>query len=165
LYLPDFRNNLLIDLKGENCHQQMRNYCNQSFQFKDTQRNPHFHGFHCMTRESFNQIGGFTEEFYGRAFADDKMTRLGYNQPGPVGLPHEFSVAWCGGYEILNRGPGLPENWKDTWYNKDPWAGQRPTPGDRTSAKYLHDGMFGNGPMAKLVNETFVTMKPPVRIK
>jgi hypothetical protein len=54
-----------------------------------------FHGFHVMTRPTFDLVGGFTEEYYGRSFADDKMTYLGDRTPGATQFPPDFGVAWC----------------------------------------------------------------------
>jgi hypothetical protein len=56
------------------------------------------HGSHFITRKAFNLIGGFTEEFYGRAFAEDKMTKMGTSLCGSKGLtrelPPEFSFCF-----------------------------------------------------------------------
>lgn len=35
-----------------------------------------YHGQHFITKKLFNKIGGFTEEWFGRAWADDKMSAL-----------------------------------------------------------------------------------------
>jgi hypothetical protein len=36
------------------------------------------HGLHVMTRKAYDEIGGFTEDFYGRAWSDDKMSQMGW---------------------------------------------------------------------------------------
>lgn len=52
-----------------------------------------FHGFHVMTRQTYNTIGGFTEETYWRAVADNAMTAHGTGQMN-VNLPPHIAVAW-----------------------------------------------------------------------
>jgi hypothetical protein len=151
IYLPDFRNNLVIPMFEAGHSNSMKRYCMETFQHQDLQHKPAFHGFHCMTRKAFDVIGGFSEEFYGRAFADDKMTDCGRRIPGGKALPPEFAVAWCGGYEIENRGPGLPKNWRQILQEKDPWFGKTIQPGSRQGASYLHEPLRRNSDMNKIM--------------
>lgn len=164
LYLPDFRHNKLIPLNTATSLSDIKRYCLETFQYKDLQSNPQFHGFHIMTRDSFDAVGGFTEVFYGRAFADDMMTKCGNGEPGPIAGPAEFSVAWCKGYLISNRGPGLPENWLSLIKKKDKLFNLKPQPGLKSHLRYLHDTLFNNQQMAIMINDIFAQQKHPIRL-
>lgn len=52
-----------------------------------------FHGFHVMTRKSYDTIGGFTEVAYGRAIGDNAMTHLGLSHM-THNLPNHMCIAW-----------------------------------------------------------------------
>jgi hypothetical protein len=50
-----------------------------------------------MTKKTYNLIGGFTEEWFGRAWADDRMTSLGIDSnKNNYKLPLDFSICWYG---------------------------------------------------------------------
>lgn len=163
MWIPDFRNNVLINLdqvdKGA-----LRRYCNESMKHGGLQKIPGFHGFHAMTRQTFNEIGGFTEEWYGRAFPDDKMTFNGARfEPGHA-LPDEFCVAWCGQAEVLPyHGPGYKKDWKEKIEFDDPWFHWHPVPGIARPT-YLHKGIMENSHIAALVPQTFDRNAPPIRL-
>lgn len=50
------------------------------------------HGFHVMTRETYNKIGGFTEEWFGRAWSDDRMSSLGKAIYDKFALSYRFNI-------------------------------------------------------------------------
>lgn len=161
-YIPDFKRNLLMGLMDESCMSNLREYCIDAMHEPGVQSMPGFHGFHAMTRQTYDHIGGFTEEWYGRAFADDKMTTLGNTQHGPRSLPSQFSVAWCGQHEVL---PGLGQGYEPGWQDRVtnlPWARRHPVP-PFGQPKYLHDGYIDASRMAQMVNTAFNRAGRPVR--
>lgn len=171
-FFPDFRNNLLINLDDESFPILARNYCIESFVHGDIQSSPSFHGFHAMSRKTYDSIGGFTEEYPGRAWADDKMTALGairMNQLGlcpPLGhgLPSQFAIAWCGQYEVgPYRGEGYPKGWETIIREKDPLFDKHPTV-NGCNLVYLHHGLTSDSSMIPKVINTFKRDFPPVRI-
>ncbi len=92
-YIPDPPFNRLLNLADENFITKSKIMCEQA-----TDRALQVHGLHCMTRKAFDHIGGFSEEFYGRAYSDDKMTNMGLEICRVHGLqwqlPAEFTFAW-----------------------------------------------------------------------
>jgi hypothetical protein len=124
-----------------------------------------FHGFHVMTRKTYDVIGGFTEEFYGRALAEDKMSMLGSKISGNVYMPPDFSVAWCGQYEIVpTMGQGYKPGWELEVSKIDPFWGKHPIPG-RDSPTYLHNGILDESGMIKVVTANFDQWSPPLRFQ
>ena len=163
LSLCDVYRNRVIPLSEFGDFKQVYEFNNNSFRIGGVQAIPSFHGFHVMTRKTYDAIGGFTEEWYGRAFADDKMTRLG-RQFGGGSLPYDISVAWCGQSEIVNSTPRpLPENWQETLRQVDPLCDEHPM-SNRDMPKYLHEGVFSNNDVSAVVVKHFSQGTPPVRI-
>jgi len=63
---------------------------------------PSYHGHHIMTKTTYDYIGGFTEAFYGRAWADDKM---GLARNERVKLPPRFSFPLTAPYKPAASNP------------------------------------------------------------
>lgn len=164
-FIPDFKRNLLISLDSDQFMDQMRIYTEDAMQEPGVQTLPGFHGFHAMTRQTFDAIGGFTEEWYGRAFADDKMTFLGgATQPSGRVLPSRFAVAWCGQHEVL---PGVGQGYQDGWQDQlkeqqGKWLDKHPVP-PFGQPYYLHQDVIDNSRMMQMVNTAFRKDRPPVR--
>ena len=141
--LPDIRNDLAIEFGHPRRDTLLRRFCEQAGQ--DTGdgigRSPAFHGFHVMTREVYRTIGGFTEEWIHRAFADDKMTRLGERLAG-YSLPPRFSVAWCDLGAVDPGEPGLEQgkDWREKALEVDPYFGRHPVP-PLSRGIFLHEGV------------------------
>lgn len=144
-YVADFNKGELISLDYEGFLGKMKDF------ILNRRNNPRslehstctFHGVHVMTRESWNYLGGFTEEWYGRAFADDKTTRRGHilhtDTPVPLGLPDEYTILWPGqGEYIQSLFPYYPKNHLEVLKSKDPWFDKHPIPGI-SGTRYLHD--------------------------
>lgn len=103
------------------------------------------HGLHVMTKKTYNQIGGFTEEWYGRAWSDDKMTSLGVGKYSKGWLlPPEYSFLWCEPFvKNVEASPQYLHDGFDSSYINS-------LPG-------LFDRVFKNGSIAG-------RLSPPVRI-
>lgn len=146
LYLADFRNRNMISMTDPDFLLKAEVYCKQCFENMNDQKiGPPFHGVHVMTKKSWEKIGGFTEEYYGRAFADDKMTRKGIlhgtSFPGvEQALPSRFSIAWVGQGEYLPSRLSYYEgvNTLDLLSKVDPYWEDHPIPG-MSGTVYLHD--------------------------
>ena len=147
LHLVDFRNDQLINFADKDFLPKMKKYTQECFNNPGDQAiAPPFHGVHVISRHSYKALGGFTEEYYGRAYADDKMTRRGIAHADvirinvPQALPTEFSIAWVG------QGEYLPDRF--TYRTKeesaallpqmDKYIDRHPIPG-RTGHNHLHD--------------------------
>lgn len=169
LYIPDFRNNLLIQLARPDSLPGLKRFSEESMALGGVQVLHGFHGFHIMTRKSYDAIGGFTEEFFGRAFADDKMSVCGRKfHPGGA-LPEEFSIAWCGQYEVLPyHGYGYAPGWQSRLQEIDAHLGRHPIPGVTFSMNpgvlYLEDGVMQSGRFYQVCSSVFNRDTSPVRI-
>ena len=162
LYIPDFKRKELICFTDHQCLPRLSRNAIESIE-DGKQHLRAFHGFHVMTRKTFDAVGGFTEEFYGRALAEDKMTRLGGKYSSNLYMPPQFSVAWCGQYEIdPTRGPGYASDWQVQLAKIDPYFGKHPLPG-MDNPIYLHDGLLNNSQMSELSSITFSQLAPPER--
>jgi hypothetical protein len=95
------------------------------------------HGLHVMTRLTYDIIGGFTEEFYGRAWQDDKMNSHGMRLFWDEGseLPARFSFAWNPQASPLK---GCPD--PAGLLRVDPKYENHPAAGVKQGATYLHKG-------------------------
>lgn len=161
--VPDFRHNIIMNLANLNWGEVYR-FNKEAFRDAGVQCIPGFHGYHCMSRKTFDAIGGFTEEWPSRAFPDDKMTFLGRRFPPGHALPHEFSVAWCGQAELCAYlGPGYSENWREKLKEVDPLHEQHPIP-SADGPTYLHQGLLSNSQMMEAMNASFNRNAPPVRV-
>ena len=131
LNLPDFKNNRIVPLDNEFFIQETAPFVQQSLKENKVQHIDYFHGFHVMTRAMFNKIGGFTEEWIHRAFADDKMSFCGERMFGRGRLPPTFSIAWIGQYEVAPTRCGgyIGDNWMDILKEVDPLYNQHPIAG------------------------------------
>ena len=70
-YLLNFKDNQLLQLGTQEYRNQFVDICRKT---KGTESFADMHhGTHIMTRKVWEITGGFTEEFYGRAWPDDKM--------------------------------------------------------------------------------------------
>jgi len=127
------------------------------------QRLPTFHGFHVMTRKTYDHIGGFTEEFYGRAYADDKMTWHGLNSPAPAQTPDWMDVAWCAPYFLSAcQAEYYPPGWGEKLPLIDPYSGRHPS--SPCFPKYLHEGIFpSDGQYYEVVRRLLNPHGPVVR--
>ena len=145
LFIVDFEKKEKISLGNKKLKQWVRDF----FSLRNTQINmtsdtiiPIFHGVHVMTKEAYTHLGGFTEEWYGRAFAEDKMTRRAtttFSTLHPE-LPYQFSFLWPGQAETSERlFPYYNKNYIDELKQKDPWFNTHPTPG-MFKPTYLHSG-------------------------
>lgn len=98
---------------------------------------PIVHGLHVMTRQMYDIIGGFSEEFYGRAWQDCKMNSLAMRLFWREGsqLPASFSFLWTpqGVFRELDCDSDIEEI--DNYHEKHPIAGRR-----GPLAAYLHEG-------------------------
>lgn len=145
LYLADYRNNEVVQFTDPDFFNKMAKYLDECFANPSDQLiTDCFHGVHVMTKQSWQHLGGFTEEFYGRAYADDKMTRRGdimHRLFGmPLALPKRFSVAWIGQGEYCpSRLSYYPENHKEVYEKSDPYFGLHPQPVG-VAHKQLHEG-------------------------
>lgn len=169
LYVPDFRNNILIRLADPNSLPYLKRFSEESISLGGVQFLRGFHGFHIMTRKSYDEIGGFTEEFFGRAFADDKMSVCGRRfYPGGA-LPGGFSIAWCEQYEVLPyHGEGYTSGWQDRMLEVDAYFGKHPIPAMVSSVSpgviYLEEGIMPSGKFHQVCSATFDRNSLPVRI-
>lgn len=146
LYLADFRHGQLINLADPAFFSKMETYTRECFAHPDDQGlGPSFHGIHAMSRSAYKAIGGFTEGFYGRAFADDHMSHSGQQlarmNHRSYELPQRFSIGWIGQGEYL---PGRfsyyePGTYEQLLKTKDEYYGQHPIPG-ASGWEYLHHG-------------------------
>lgn len=162
LCIPDFKRRELICLADRQCLPRLSRCAVESIE-DGRQHLRAFHGFHVMTRKTFNAVGGFTEEFFGRALAEDKMTSLGGRYSSDICMPPQFSVAWCGQYEIeQTRGQGYARDWQVQLAKIDPYFGKHPLPGMDLPV-YMHDGILTNSQMSELAAVTFNKFAPPVR--
>jgi hypothetical protein len=165
LYVPNIKRNKLIQLADPDSFVHLEEFCNDAEKESGVaQYIGGFHGFHVMTRKTFDTIGGFTEEWIHRAFEDDKMTMLG-NRIAGQGLPSKFSVAWCGQYEWGEfRGPGYDAVIKATLPQVDPWNSLHPLP-PYTRLIYLYSDIIPDHYIGSQVNCFFNTATPPVRLR
>lgn len=164
--VPDFKTKIIHEVNDPEFTSGMKSIIEQAFgdnpPGESIQAIRGFHGFHAMTRRSYDDIGGFEELWFGRAFADDKMTFLGGQQPGPYNLDPEFSVIWCGQHELaFDRGPKYPPDWKDYLAKIDPIWDKHPIPPN--SPTYLYDG-FASSSLHEIVNKNFSKTTKPTRI-
>lgn len=146
LNLVDFRHDQLLNLNNADFTQKMKVYTQECWQHPDDQQiGPAFHGVHAMSRLAYKEIGGFTEGYYGRAFADDNMSQRGMKYSSmlrvPYQLPPQFSIGWIGQGEYL---PGRftylsPGDYANLLKEKDDHYGEHPIPG-ACGWGYLHDG-------------------------
>jgi len=122
-----------------------------------------FHGYHMMSRKFWEDIGGFTEEFYGRAFADDKMGALGEHQNVLHcyrSSPPWMTIAWTGDHKVeASYLDDHVPNWKQILLKKDPKAFSHP---EGHSHYHLHRG-FPDEKYASKIQELFNRTTPPVR--
>jgi hypothetical protein len=139
MYLPDFRRGTILNLENNDLFfLRAADICKESFEDNLVQRSTEFHGFHFMTRKTFDIIGGFEEVYSGRAVADNKMTELGRNYEHGVKFPPQLSVAWERQFEI--RDELTPEVHKKL-AKIDPWYGKHPLPESKSSV-YLHTDYY-----------------------
>jgi hypothetical protein len=97
------------------------------------------HGTHIMTRKVWEVVGGFTEEFYGRAWPDDKMNAHAMKVfwTDASTMPIEFSFSFIGMAEWQTSLDGTqPEDMPVT----DLWFGKHPIQGRNYYQTYLHHG-------------------------
>lgn len=170
LHLADCRRNEAINLGNSNFIDRMMSYTLECFQNPTDQlTTPNFHGFHAMTRKSYEMLGGFTEEFYGRAYADDKMTRRGdlCHRPFRIkpDLPTWASVAWIGQGEFCpSRLDYAPNITMEDLKRKDPYFDQHPS---NMGVKHiqLHQGYVDNAYLNNLSKEHHEKFmhEPPTR--
>ena len=164
LVVPYMKENTKISLNSPDSFPQLAQFCEDSLKHNMHQVISGFHGFHIMTRQTFDLIGGFTEEWFHRAFADDKMTALGVRSRFACGLPIKFSVAWCGQGEISScQGPCYKEGWQDKLKEIDPWCDTHPLPSS-VNPRYLFSDTIPNHYAVDLTNRNFNVLAPPVRI-
>lgn len=144
-YIADFRHNQLISMADPEVIDKMRIFARECFANpQDQLTGPSFHGVHVMTKKSWEYLGGFTEEFYGRAYADDKMTRRGdllHRKFGcSLALPYEFSIAWIGNGEYsptrLTYYPAYHDRLRKA---RDPFWDTHPVPSGGHNT-HLHEG-------------------------
>lgn len=160
-WLPDFKHNKLINCASPRFIPEAHEFSKAAHSDPGIQSLKNFHGTHIMSRSCFDAIGGFTEEFYGRAFADDKMTTKG--KQFFVEAPDHISFAWIYPGEVLpDRGPGYEDNWRDKLKEIDPWWETHPIP--PSTPHYLHNSIEVNGHFNNLVGKFFNVNDPPVRI-
>jgi hypothetical protein len=167
VYIPNFISSQLISLDDENFLDKSKDFCQQHVEgllSSKIQFIPNFHGFHIMSRTVFNATEGFTEEFCGRAFADDKMTTLGKRHGHPKTLPAHFSVAWCGQGELVPyRGKHYSAGWRDILKEIDIYYDKHPIPGEYHPT-YLHQDLVSGTEMADKASRFFNKTRPSVRI-
>jgi hypothetical protein len=161
-YLPDFKKNEITSLASPDSIEKMYEYSEQAFANRDIQLLPNFHGVHVMTKKTYDKIGGFTEAFYGRALADDKMTKDGMKYNFGGSLPPKFSFAWLATAELGPfRGEPYPDNWEELVRQRDPWYGKHPL--NLVDLRYLHRDLISNADFSKVASEAFL-YSPPIRI-
>jgi hypothetical protein len=163
-FICDFYNNKLIRFSDSTFVNDCKQFLDSYEQKGGMQYLPGFHGFHAMTRKTYHDIGGFTEEWIGRAFADDKMTSLGNRQPGARSLPTRFSVAWCGQYELVPyTGPCYPENWKEILLEKNPRMTTMHL-STHMKPRYIHEHLVTHEQMDNMIKKFLNRAGPPVRL-
>lgn len=142
-YLVDFWNKKVTSLAEPNYRDVFIDLCRQ-LQSDGTWYNKMHHGTHVMTRKMMDVIGGFTEEFYGRAWPDDKMNahamRLFWKDCSS--LPLEFAFHWI---SKVRWGAGLsgtdPEKISQhEILSRDKYAFSHPIQGRTYAQRFLHDG-------------------------
>jgi hypothetical protein len=168
VYVPDLQSGTLIHFDDDTCMPKLEEFCNRTSSKRLHQFNPSFHGFHVMTRHTYDVIGGFTEEWFHRAFPDDKMTYQGNRLCGH-NLPPKFCVAWCGQHEFLPlhaAGYQAVYGDKDAWHQKgmevDPFFETHPPP-PLGRKVYLNNGIH-NKYMSDLVNSSLSKSTSPIRM-
>lgn len=125
-------------------------------------RNPQYHGFHAMTRKTYKAIGGFTEEWVHRAYADDKMTYHG-KRIGPGQLPPQFSVSVDRPFEIVPCGdPLYPSDWYSLVKGIDPLFDRHPIPSGEKRT-YLYDKIVKTKEMTQMVLRDMPVINRPIR--
>jgi len=151
------------DYRWDNQEMYLKTYCIESITKGGVKHIVNFHGSHAMTRKTYDAIGGFTEEFYGRALAEDKMTTLG-RKFSQRSLPPQFSFAWTTTGELHpNKGQGYPKDWEETLKAKDPFYETRPIP-PIYKPTYLHKDIISNKEAADRSATSFDQSSPTVRI-
>lgn len=165
IYVPNFKKPELVPLGDPDFQVKMSEYLKETMGHPGTQQIMSFHGFHIMTRKTFETIGGFTEEFYGRAFADDKMTYLGVRSPNAIQAPSDLTVAWCGCYELSAcQAEYYPSNWKEQLPLIDSYYDKHPLP-PSINPTYLHEGLFGNNTTVhEFMRKILSPMGSPIRV-
>jgi len=165
--IPDFKNNRLLSLTED--VSVFEHFAKDSATPDFKNNTPAFHGFHVMTRKSFEEIGGFSEEWYGRAWADDKMTSLGlkhttdYQFKSSFDMCGHFYVCWCGQHETaLAQGPGYGLGWEERLQEIDPRSDKHPIP-SLNCHEQLHYNLESETYMTLMTHKAFERLKPPVR--
>lgn len=163
-YIPDFHKGKIIKFTDEQAVSNLEDFCARAAKLGLHQYNPAFHGFHVMTRKTFDLIGGFSEEWFHRAFPDDKMTYHGSRLQARSHLPPKFSVVWCGQHELLpTHGPGYSDNWREKLEEIDPFYKRHPIPPSPRPI-YLFDEKVRRDLMIQTVNQCLRMDTRPVRI-
>lgn len=139
-YLLDFDNHACYSLGDSDYQAKVKSMYERNI--GDTTRvGAMHHGTHIMTRKTFEIIGGFTEEFYGRAWPDDKMNaqamKLFWKNSST--LPKDFVFNWIGmstwGQGFGGRHPGTLS--QAELMKIDPWIQKHPVQGRDYSQTYL----------------------------
>tara|TARA_Y100000310_G_scaffold241139_1_gene245046 strand:- start:3119 stop:4252 length:1134 start_codon:yes stop_codon:yes gene_type:complete len=166
--IPDFKKNRVISLTED--ASSLRRFAQDSAEKDCIRHTPAFHGFHIMTRKSFEEIGGFSEEWYGRAWADDKMTSLGlkhttdYQFRSSFDMSGHFYVCWCGQHEMtMSQGPGYDEDWERKLQELDPLCDSHPIP-SLNCHEQLHYNLEPETYMTLLTHKAFDRFDSPVRL-
>jgi hypothetical protein len=144
IYLLDWNNKDIISLSDPTYPTKMIDIC-RSVEKDSARYAKMHHGTHVITRKTFEIVGGFTEEFYGRAWAEDKMNSLAMRVfwKDCSTLPIQFSFNWVSSSEWT---PGLgkedPEVYPPEFLtNNDPWVFKHPISGrNHFLKKYWHTG-------------------------
>lgn len=164
IYIPDFYANKIIKFTDPNFFNEMHRVCTDVAKHNGIQFLPGFHGFHLMTRTTFNTIGGFSEEWFHRAWADDKMTAWGSRIYGHHTMPDHLTVCWTGQYELAEaRGPGYPSEWREELPLVDPWYDKHPIP-SAYGRTYLYTGLHADWEIGREITKVFSKGTSPVRI-
>lgn len=130
------------------------------------------HGSHYLTRQAYDAIGGLSEEFYGRAFADDKMSYAGRVLADSVGLKihlsYEFSFAWTPRSTVCAPVDGERLLRVDPWANRHPVIWGSPIYMDHQFVELYPNGCssehYDFGACRALPNAVFKVRSPTVRI-
>jgi hypothetical protein len=143
-YLLDFDNRSLYQLGTDEYQEQFVNVCRQT-KNTDAYADMH-HGTHIMTRRTWETIGGFTEEFYGRAWPDDKMNAHAMKNfwTDASTIPTGFSFSFI---PMAKWQTGLDKRHPDNYSGEelqqvDPCIGKHPIQGRKYYQTYLHHGYY-----------------------
>ena len=168
-YLPDYFTGNIVSLDRPDFTRLASRFCRTAFSDKnpysnaEMRRNPHYHGFHLMTRKTYRTIGGFTEEWVHRAYADDKMTYHGKRIDPYVILPPQFSVSVDRPFEIVPCGdPPYASNWKELAHLVDPLFDEHPIPSGEKRT-YLYSNLATTKEITRMVLKDLPVTAPPVR--